>query len=68
MSKERLYKRILLIELSILLTLVLHYFVTGQRGYKAIGGEFLVIPLLYILYKGFKFLEARVIETRDYAK
>ncbi|OLS02441.1 hypothetical protein [Tissierella creatinophila] len=49
MKKINLYKKILLIELSILATLILHYFTTQNRGYKAIGGEFLLIPLVYIL-------------------
>lgn len=66
MRKERLYKRILLIQLSILATLILHYFVTGQRGYRAIGGEFLTIPLLYILYKGAQAFSIRVKETNDH--
>ena len=57
MKKIRLYKKILKVQ-----------FVTGQRGYKAIGGEFLVIPLLYILHKGYKLLEARVIETKEHFK
>ena len=50
MKKIKLYRRILLIELGILSTLILHYFVTQFRGYKAIGGEFLLIPLAIVMY------------------
>lgn len=66
--KIKTYRKILIIQLGILATLILHYFVTDARGYKAIGGEFLLLPLLYILYKGFKLFELRVIETREHFK
>lgn len=64
--KMKIYKKILLIELSILATLILHYFVTDARGYKAIGGEFLLIPLLYVIHKGVQAFSARVKETNDH--
>lgn len=66
MKKIKLYRRILLIELGILATLILHYFVTQSRGYKAIGGEFLLIPLVVILYGTGKAVKLRIDQTNEY--
>lgn len=68
MNKIKLYRKILITQLGILATLVLHYFTTAQRGYKAIGGEFLTIPLLYVLYKAGQLIKARAIETKEHFK
>lgn len=48
--KVKLYRKIIIIQIGILATLTTHYFMTQSRGYKAIGGEFLLIPLFYIVY------------------
>lgn len=48
--RMKTWRIILLIELGILATWILHHFVTSNRGYKAIGGEFLLIPLVYVVY------------------
>lgn len=66
MRKEKLYKRIIFILSSILATLIIHNLVTGSRGYSAIGGEFLVVPLLLIVNQGVILIKERWKETNEY--
>ena len=66
MKKIKLYRKILLVEIGILATLTLHYFVTQQRGYKAVGGEFLLIPLCCIIYIFYSSITQRWKETNEY--
>ena len=68
MKKIKLYRKILLIQLGVLATLILHYLATRNRGYKAIGGEFLLIPLLYALNTIGQAFRDRVIETNEHFK
>lgn len=64
--KIKLYRKILLIQLGVLVTLIINYFATHQRGYKAIGGEFLFLPLSYIFYKSISYIVYRWKETNEY--
>lgn len=66
MKKEKLYKKIIFILSSILITLIIHNLVTRTRGYSAIGGEFLVIPLLLIINQGVILIKERWKETNEY--
>lgn len=50
MRKEKLYKKITLLLAGVLVTELVHLQVTSLRGYKAIGGEFLLIPLAIAIY------------------
>lgn len=67
-KKLKIYKRILLFQVGILATIIIHYFVTQNRGYKAIGGEFLLIPLLYVLHLVGQAINKRWSETNEYFK
>ena len=50
MKKIKLYRKIILIQAGVLATQLLHIKVTNLRGYKAIGGEVLVVPLVAAMY------------------
>ena len=50
MRKEKLYKKITLLLAGVLVTELVHLQVTSLRGYKAIGGEFLLVPLAIVMY------------------
>lgn len=68
MKRIRFYRKIILFEIGVLVTLILHYFVTDARGYKAIGGEFLLVPLIVVAYHSLKAIKSRWKETEEYFK
>lgn len=68
MKKLKLYRKILLIEFGVLATMTTHLLVTNQRGYKAVGGEFLIVPLIFIIYKIIQTLRTRWKVTEEYFK
>lgn len=51
MNKIKLYRATLLFNIGVLLTITAHMLATGDRKHLAIGGEILVIPLMYFFYK-----------------
>ena len=66
--RAKTYRMILKIQAGILSTLVLHKLATVQRGYNAIGGEFLAIPLLFIIYRIGQALKERWEITNEHFK
>ena len=66
--KEQKYKKIIALLAGVLVTELVHIRLTTLRGYKAIGGEFLLIPISIAIYYFYWLVRARWEETEEYFK